>query len=47
MLTVGRAVPQKGAKTSAAKNTAGETKKKNIASKSTPKKSGANKTKGS
>ena len=48
VLAAERAVPQKGAKTSAAKNTAGATKKKNITSKSTPpKKSGANKTKGS
>ena len=47
VLAAGSAVPQKGAKTSAAKNTAGATKKKNIASKSAPKKSGANKTKGS
>ena len=48
VLAAGRAVPQKGAqKKSAAKNTAGATKK-NIASKSAPpKKSGARKTKGS
>ena len=47
VLAAGRAVPQKGAEKSAAKNTADATKKKNIASKSTPKKSGAKKTKGS
>ena len=48
VLAAGRAVPQKGAKKSAAKNTAGATRKKNIASKSAPpKKSGARKTKGS
>ena len=47
VLAAGRAAPQKGAKKSAAKNTAGATKK-NIASKSAPpKKSGARKTKGS
>jgi hypothetical protein len=47
VLAAGRAVPQKGAKKGAAKNTAGATKK-NIASKSAPpKKSGARKTKGS
>ena len=44
VLTVGKAVP-KGAKKSAAKNTAGATNKK-MASKSAPKKSGARKTKG-
>jgi hypothetical protein len=48
VLAAGSAVPQKGARKSAAKNTAGATKKKNIASKSAPpKKSGAKKTKGS
>jgi len=47
VLAAGRAVPQKGARKSAAKNTAGATKK-SIASKSAPpKKSGARKTKGS
>ena len=47
VLAAGTAVPQKGAKKSAAKNTAGATKK-NIAGKSAPpKKSGARKTKGS
>ena len=47
VLAAGRAVPQKGAKKSAAKNTAAAAKK-NIASKSgPPKKSGARKTKGS
>jgi hypothetical protein len=47
VLAAGKAVPQKGAKKSAAKSTAGATKK-NIASKSAPpKKSGARKTKGS
>jgi hypothetical protein len=46
VLPAGRAVPRKGAKKSAAKNTAGATK--NIASKSAPPKmSGARKTKGS
>ena len=47
VLAAGKAVPQNGARKSAAKNTAGATKKK-IASKSAPpKKSGARKTKGS
>ena len=47
VLAAGRAVPQKGARKSAAKNTAGGTKNK-IASKSAPpKKSGARKSKGS
>ena len=46
VLAAGRAVPQKGAKRGAAKNTAGATK--NIASKrAPPKKNGARKTKGS
>ena len=48
VLAAGTAVPQKGARKSAAKNTADATRKKNIASKSAPpKKSGASKTKGS
>ena len=46
VLGAGTAVPQKGTKKSAAKNTAGATRNKNIANKSTPpKKSGARKTK--
>ena len=47
VLAAGRAVPQQGAKKSAAKKTAGATKK-NIASKSAPpRKSGSRKAKGS
>ena len=44
VLAAGKAVPHKGAKTSAAKNTAGATKSKNIASKSAPPKKGGPRT---
>ena len=47
VLAPGRAVPQKGARKSAAKNTAGATKKKMASKSAPPKKSGARKTKGS
>jgi hypothetical protein len=47
VLAPGRAVPQKGARKSAAKNTTGATKKKMASKSAPPKKSGARKTKGS
>jgi hypothetical protein len=46
VLAAGKAVPQKGAQKSAAKNTAGATKKKMASKSAPPKKSGARKTKG-